>query len=84
MNSVNQKCIVSDRGGAWSEGTGYAKAASGSDQGAGSGGPAVKTKAIGTGGATRNKPQAARYNSREVHFNGGTQSIPQGSTNPPR
>lgn len=85
MNTVNQKCIVSNRGAGWSEGTGYAKAASGADAGSGTGGPAVKTKAIGSGAApNRMRAQAGRRNSQEVHHNGGTQSISQGSTNPPR
>jgi len=84
MNAVKQKCIVSDRGGGWSEGVGYTKAASGSDAGSGAGGPAVKTKAVGSGAAVRMKGQAGRRNSSEVHHNGGLHSIKTGSTNPPR
>lgn len=84
MNNVKQKCIVTDRGGPWSEGVGYTKAASGADQGAGAGGPAVKAMAHGAGAASRNKGRAGLANLREVHHNGGTKSIGTGSTNPPR
>lgn len=85
MNSVNQKCRVGDRGGPFSEGVGYTKAASGADAGAGAGGPAVKTKPVGSGAATnRMAAQSGRRNAREVHHNGGLTSIGQGSTNPPR
>lgn len=85
MNAVNQKNIVSNRGAGWNEGTGFCKAASGTDSGSGTGGPAVKTKAVGTGAATnRMKAQSGRRSSKEVHHNGGLHSITQGSTNPPR
>ncbi len=85
MNPVNQKCIVGDRGSPFSEGLGYVKAASGSDTGAGAGGPALKAKPVGSGAAgNRMSAQSGRRNAKEVHHNGGTVSIGQGSTNPPR
>lgn len=83
MNAVKQKCIVTDRGAGFSEGVGFTTAASGSDK-TGSGGPAVKTKAVSSGGTAFMKGQAGRRNPTEVHHNGGTMSIKGGSTNPPR
>lgn len=85
MNSVAQKNIVSDRGGPFNEGVGFTKAASGADAGAGAGGPALKAKPVSSGAATnRMAAQSGRRNPQEVHHNGGTVSIGQGSTNPPR
>lgn len=85
MNDAPIKNRVTDRGGAWGTGVGFTKAASGSDSNAGAGGPAVKTMQPPreNDGTSRNAGRAGRA-TVDTHFNGGTQSIRTGSTNPPR
>lgn len=82
-NKIPQQAQVSGRGGPWSTGTGFSKSASGSDDGAGAGGPAVKAKKPMTMDNKRNSANSRIFGST-VHHNGGTHSIPRGSTNPPR